>query len=186
MTPDEDTITEQPSPRVGRRRSRGRALALVVALAAACSSGDEVPAVHDAAATGDSAAASDAGPVDQALASEEPDGAGPAVDGAASRGDGAAPDAFHSAEGQYCSSTPDEDPFYACLAGPALACVTTYGTPVLAGDNATIVTRPIYLCRATCDDAHPCALADDVCCHGTAGGGGAVRACAPSRYCDHP
>jgi hypothetical protein len=111
----------------------------------------------------------------------------PRAGGAVTAGDAAARDAapaLRSAEGQYCSATPDDDPFYGCLSG--LTCVTTSGQPVLEPDGGAVTVRPVYLCRFTCDDTHPCFQAMDVCCHGTGASGGAARACVPSALCEQP
>jgi hypothetical protein len=96
---------------------------------------------------------------------------------------------FRSAQGQFCSSTDDDDPYYECLLGMGLVCASTHSMPVL-DDNGNEKSRfPVYLCRSACapvDGGTGCRVADEICCKATTFGrtyADRPWACVPAQFC---
>jgi hypothetical protein len=94
---------------------------------------------------------------------------------------------YRSAEGQFCSSSDDDDPSYECLLGMGLVCASTYSMPVLDSTGAQVRFQPIWLCRQACTPGDSCFQAGDVCCKTSVYGRAYADrpyACAPEDRCD--
>jgi hypothetical protein len=94
---------------------------------------------------------------------------------------------YRSAEGQFCSSTDDDDPYYECLLGMGLVCANTYAKPVLDEKGENLRFQPVWLCRQACAPGGVCFQAGDVCCKTTVFGRSypdRPYACTPEANCD--
>jgi hypothetical protein len=95
---------------------------------------------------------------------------------------------YRSAEGQFCSSSDDDDPYYECLLGMGLVCANTYSTPVLDDKGTEVRFQPVWLCRQACaPGGAACFQVGDVCCKTTIYGRSypdRPYACAPEALCD--
>ena len=86
-----------------------------------------------------------------------------------------------SSEGQPCSISEDEDPYYSCDEQKRLACIATYDVLV----ERTMKRELVYLCRIKCEQESDCRIPGDVCCPGTPyPSSGAKQACVPVARCD--
>jgi hypothetical protein len=105
---------------------------------------------------------------DGAIASMSPDGRVPIT-------------RVRSFEGQYCSSTPDDEPYQECASDLRLICISTNSRPVPDAG-----ARPVFLCHAACDPKGPaCPVAGDLCCAGTVYGQKETKGfgCVPPTLC---
>ncbi len=92
---------------------------------------------------------------------------------------------YRSHEGQYCSSTEGDDPYFECSPSYDLICINTYAEQVLQPGNAPPSFTEIFLCRLACEEGQRCPDTKDVCCKGPVYGRdyGKTHACVPAGMC---
>jgi hypothetical protein len=102
---------------------------------------------------------------------------------------------YRSHEGQFCSSTSDDELYYECSKASDLVCINTYSMNYSQPNNQPDKVVPIWLCREACDPTakNPCINSQEVCCPGTLFGrdysskranNPMPHACALREFCD--
>jgi hypothetical protein len=102
---------------------------------------------------------------------------------------------YRSHEGQFCSSTSDDEPYYECSRASDLVCINTYEKNYIQPNNQPDKVVAMWLCREACDPGakSPCVVAGEICCPGAIFGKDypAKRttnpmpyACTPREFCD--
>jgi hypothetical protein len=93
---------------------------------------------------------------------------------------------YRSHESHYCSSTPDDEPYYECAKGDDLVCITTYQQSYGATASSPAKTIDIWVCRMACTPGNKedCQT-DEVCCPGMIYGTtyGKTHACVAPGLC---
>jgi hypothetical protein len=97
---------------------------------------------------------------------------------------------YRSAEGQFCSSTDDDDPYYECLLGMGLVCANSYSQAVADNsdtDAGGVRFQPVWVCRQACTPGDSCFQAGDICCKASIFGRSYADrpyVCTPESQCD--
>ena len=95
---------------------------------------------------------------------------------------------YRSHEAQFCSTDPDDDPFYECSPSSDLVCIQTYSQIVQSTNDSGLTSVPLYLCRLACEPLKDRCPNSEICCPGMISGKtyGKTGGCVPESRCDKP